>query len=102
MSVDFKLSTHFLALSVSATIALIYAITRIKHYRTRKLPPGPNGIPFFGHCFSISAKPWNDFEVWAKQYGKLALRTFLMRFVALNHIIIQVLSSILQWRGKVI
>ena len=78
MTVDF----NSLALWVSAAVASIYTILRINHRSTHKLPPGPKGLPFFGSYFSLSAKPWNDFGVWKKQYGTLTSITLLVHFAS--------------------
>lgn len=49
---------------------LIVSIGYVLELRRSKnnLPPGPNGTPFFG--IRLSDKGLNDFEEWAKMYGK--------------------------------
>ena len=65
----FDVQAHPVALCVSLALVSIYALRKIKTYRTGKLPPGPKGIPFFGNLFQLSFMPWKEFEVWKKQYG---------------------------------
>ena len=69
MAIDIQ--AHPVTLCVSVALVSIYALRTIKSNRTRKLPPGPKGIPFLGNLFqlSLSSMPWKQFEVWKKQYG---------------------------------
>jgi hypothetical protein len=46
------------------SIGYLFKLRRSKY----KLPPGPKGSPFFG--IRLSDKGLNDFEEWAKMYGK--------------------------------
>jgi len=47
-----------------ASVGYAFELRRSKN----KLPPGPKGTPFFG--MRLSDKGLNDFEEWAKMYGK--------------------------------
>jgi len=60
---------HPVALCVSIAVISGYAIRTVKSYTKGKLPPGPKGIPFLGSLFQLSRAPWEEFEVWKKQYG---------------------------------
>ena len=57
------------ALGLSLVLASIYVVRTIRYHATHKLPPGPKGAPFFGNLFQLSLTPWNQFEIWRKEYG---------------------------------
>lgn len=65
---NFDLQAHPLVLF--CVLALIFVGRAVQHRVTRKLPPGPRGIPFLGNIFQLSLRPWEKFEIWKKQYGK--------------------------------
>ena len=53
---------------VALSIFLLGA--NIRKWISRRLPPGPKGLPFVGSALQISTEyPQYAFEAWAKKYG---------------------------------
>ncbi|EJD45476.1 cytochrome P450 [Auricularia subglabra TFB-10046 SS5] len=53
---------------IAGCVAAYLALSKPRS--TRKLPPGPRGVPIFGNALAIPAEhPWLQFSEWAKEHG---------------------------------
>ncbi|KAL5532009.1 hypothetical protein ACEPAF_5573 [Sanghuangporus sanghuang] len=59
-----------LSLWVYSFFAFAFCATVYFRQETRKLPPGPSGLPFLGHAMKIPRTlAWRKFAEWSKPYG---------------------------------
>lgn len=91
------------SLLVKASIGLvvagtIYSITR----PSKKLPPGPKGIPVIGNLFDVPLDKefWMTFREWGQKWGDvLHMRIFGFHFIILNSM--EATKDLLEKRGKI-
>ena len=67
--------TTIFYVSSGATVALllgIFAVVVSDVLLWRRMPPGPQPLPFVGNKFDIPGKyPWIQFQEWSKKYGPI-------------------------------
>ena len=60
--------TSFTLLQFASFIVLYLAVGAWK--RSRRLPPGPRGLPVFGNIFDLpKGHEWLAYQNWARQYS---------------------------------
>ncbi|KAK1372023.1 geraniol 8-hydroxylase-like [Heracleum sosnowskyi] len=62
---------YYQSLIACSTFFLIFVRYILGLYGKRKLPPGPNGLPFLGNLLQIGPKPHRSLAKLAEQYGPL-------------------------------
>ncbi|TFK64022.1 cytochrome P450 [Pluteus cervinus] len=58
-----------LVLSVLGLVCTLYIWSRPNE--SRRLPPGPKGLPFLGNIFQITQFQWLQFTEWKKEFGPI-------------------------------
>ncbi|XP_047335476.1 cytochrome P450 76T24-like [Impatiens glandulifera] len=58
-------------LILSSFLFIFFLSSALSHFRRRKLPPGPIGLPIFGNLFQVGPKPHVSFARLAKKYGPI-------------------------------
>ncbi|KAF8660482.1 hypothetical protein AX16_001608 [Volvariella volvacea WC 439] len=92
---DSPLQTTF----IGVVLVLALLVTS-KGFSTKKLPPGPRGLPFVGNVLDFpKEKPWLKFAEWAKQYGDMTyISLFGRSYLIINSLPIAV--DLLERRGS--
>lgn len=58
-------------LSLLCAAIPVFAVVFGSRRRSRRLPPGPKGLPFFGNIFDIPAKhEWLQYAKWCHEYSR--------------------------------
>ncbi|XWS29471.1 hypothetical protein CRYUN_Cryun24cG0032100 [Craigia yunnanensis] len=72
-------------LAVAALIFFFQAFTWKRRVKTKRLPPGPRGLPILGNLFMIGNKPHRDLQQLAQMYGPIMyLRFGLMPIIVVS------------------
>ncbi|XP_047335714.1 cytochrome P450 76T24-like [Impatiens glandulifera] len=58
-------------LVLCSVLFILFLNASVSHFRRRKLPPGPIGLPIFGNLFQVGPKPHVSFARLAKKYGPI-------------------------------
>ncbi|KAJ7134308.1 cytochrome P450 [Mycena epipterygia] len=71
---------------VASLLGLLLASCALFLRKTRKFPPGPRRLPFFGNVHQVpKTKMWKTFSDWAEIYGDILYFRILGRdFIVLN------------------
>ncbi len=67
-------ATLFWAWAGLTGVALLAALAVVVHdvILWKRMPPGPQPLPFIGNKFDIPSKyPWIQFQEWSKKYGPI-------------------------------
>ncbi|XP_061186486.1 cytochrome P450 1A1-like [Saccostrea echinata] len=84
----FDLKSSDFLLSITILLTVFFSIKIILEWR--RSPPGPWGIPLFGHMPFLGSRPLNKFKEYQEKYGDV----FLLRFGSWPTVIINGLDTV--------